>query len=278
MKQLLCLLCLCLSSCVGTLYHVDETYVDYQASLAERYGIKVSFPDEMVTYSRESDPEHIISFARSNNFDCLSPLFHAGPMVRLDEHCVVILPDAAHMSSYLTDNFPMYIPAGVSGYVSPFAAMTVYNRGGVWSKAFFSTDVLPVVRDKSLIAQWPDSRPRPEVTPSELKDWQQVNKEYMGESLAIRNDVPATRATNADTLYQVRIFAPRALKCHDSKWNDIFNEVNTCLYGVDFYKSDRHCFFGMLVLFEHRSGVTIDDYLDVISRYVSFDPQFESAD
>ena len=103
-----------------------------------------------------------------------------------------------------------------------------------------------------------------------LRDEEQCREKY----IKVYSDTQQTKYSNVDKIYVVRIPYLKNISClSDTYKNSIVNNAVEC-WGLEFYKAGRFCFFGMLVLIE-KGGKTIDDYVEQISHYVRFDPDFK---
>lgn len=244
-------------------------YADYTSILHNEYGLDITFPCQNVEYDGNTGVDCILTFASQNNRDYLSPVYYVGPVVSLDDYCKLMLPAIDNNEIYRSDMFPMYVDPDWGGLSSPFISMMLYNRGLGWSKYFF--DEHPLDTYYSGKASFPNTTRSTIVfyiTEEKKENAQAVSKQVK----SIQEDKILHRS-NVDDITVVRFLAPFGLECKREEWLNLFQEKGLMCYGVDFCRKDSKCFMGMLV-FIRKGGKTIDDYVEQISHYVGFDPDF----
>lgn len=252
-----------------------QLYGTYRQRIQDTCGVLISFPDSLIVHIPQFDDPAVFTFASNNNYDSLAPLYYAGPIVRLDMHCNIILPDYKYMSRYRSGEFPMYIDDTLDARISPFVAMMIYNLGLPWSKAFFEQKQNNLFYDSQLSVQNKTKSKMLQLT-NEDKDEILLNYRYNINTWNSKiTDSLLTKQSNSDSIFIVRIVAPVGVTCTNQQYEELFIKGGWACYGVEFFRSDRNCFMGMFILVDKQAGKSIDDYVEEISRYIYFDPNFK---
>ncbi len=83
------------------------------------------------------------------------------------------------------------------------------------------------------------------------------------------------RRVNAENGYITRFPYVKRISCDESIINDRLHKSGVKCYGVEFNRTDRYGYNISMLVFIEKGGKSIDDYVEQISHYVRFDPDFQ---
>ena len=248
----------------------EMEYIDDLRVLQSKYGLSITFPNNIVKYNENKGADCILTFASENNRDYLSPVYYVGSTVSIDDYCTLMLPGIENNEIYRSDKFPMFIDTDWMELTSPFISMMLYSRGLGWSKYFINREPLDSYYSNLIV--FPNSKRS--TIDFDLAEEKKLNSDAVMRQVRMTREEDLLHRSNVDNIQIVRFIAPFGFEYKNKEWNKIFHDKGVMCYGIDFYRKDSKCFMGMLI-FIRRGGKSIDEYVDIISRYIRFDPNFK---
>jgi hypothetical protein len=253
-----CVLSLCLSSNIDAM--AGTHYRDYKSTCKAWYGLSITLPTSYITEVEGGSDLNTFTFGQELEELPTLPIFCGGLMVTLDENCHVVMRDLSHETKPNPKSFPTIDSNMITNYTSPFSGMMLNNCGLPWANWFLNGTGGVIVDGKK------NSKP----SEATLKQVNECRNKY----IRTVSNTKLTERTNTDCIYIVRIPNVDKIECENSSFNKLFEASNTECYGVEFYRAYRYNFTGMLFFVNAKDGKTIDDYIELVSHYISFDKDF----
>lgn len=237
-----------------------NSYDDYKSLCKSYYGLSLTCPANFVTVPEEKSQLNVLFFGQELPELRTRPIFHAGPVVALDNGCHVVMRDLSDVQKPTPESYPDIDANTISNYITPFSGMMLNNCGLPWAN-WYLTGTGGV-----LIEGMNGTKP----SEATLKDVEDCRKQYIRTVAGTE----LNNRTNTDRVYIVRIPHVDNIQCCDANFNKTLIGNNFECYGVEFYRADRYDFIGMLFFVNTKNGKTIDDYVEQMSHYISFDKDF----
>lgn len=254
-------------SCKPSSADTSDAAMDDIELLQKECGVVLSFPPDMISTCKVSDNSHVLSFGVPGNYEKASLEYRTmGLVIRLSDDCNVVVSDIADETELIAEPYNMTD----SNYVSRFESLMLINRGFPWSKEFFFENQDIASPERRL---WPKEQNKL-LAPYDLNTERMFNDRARQENVYVLTDNDLSGTTNADSVFVVRIINLHTVTCQDKSWIEGVKNGADRLYGVEFYRRSNPHFVGMLVFFNSRKGKSIDEYVDELSRYIRFDPDF----
>lgn len=250
------------------MYSFADNYGDYLQRYKEWYGVTVTIPNSLVTYNEKASMYHYFYFgSRLKDFPSL-PLFPGGPVVRLTDGCKIVMYDL-----FNNNTRPQKGGTTIDNYVTPLDGYMLNNCGVPWENWYLTNTGGVILDDRTKLSRFPLKWNRRKEESTREKALEKANK-LRSEYVRTISGTAWTKRINCDRIYIVRIPHLDKVHCGDSKLNQTLKSNATECYGVDFFRADRYCGVTMLFFVNTKAGKTIDDYIDMMSRYISFDKDF----
>ncbi len=249
MKQLILTIVCVLAA---TNLSAQQSYEDYCRQVKEWYGLTLRFPAESVSNigKEQSFVENTIMFADMNEAGGNVPTFQIGQIIKLDKYCTLLLagiiedkpnPDRVRTTD---DNLKNYRPY--------FEDIMQNNCGLPWFHLDHSYEILNDERWMSKINTARDM----------------YSHRYTTGRLVT--------ATNSRAVGVVRIPQVSKLNSFSQSTKTWLQELAFgCCYGIDFYRPDYSFDFGVLMFIADESTKSVAEYIDELTQYVRFDPDFK---
>ena len=228
----------------------------YQKAYYDYMGVTVSIPDEYVTYDSVTKEDLQRRFARTMHFADMTDrsignfsVFVVGPIVCLDSNSVILL-----------DGGVMYNTPIRPGHQAPI------NNGLVRDAAFVGSML------NNLKLPWFHYDHDLEIQ-NDAALMQKINTATR-QNAKVYTDHEWLLRTNSRQVGVVLIPEFHLVECGDSALMQQIRQRTDVCYGIDFYRPDRYMPVKMLVFIKKGVG-NIDAYVDKISRYIRFDPDFK---
>lgn len=255
---LLCMSALCFASCMNAV--ADDGYYDYKAKCMSYYGLSLTMPESVVATFDKGTGDRIFFFGKELPELPTLPIFQGGPVIDLDKNCHVVLKDLSNAKKPNPESFPDIDAQTKDTYMTPFSGMMLNNCDLPWANWYLTgTGGVLVNGNKG-------SKPSEEI----LQKVEECRSKY----ISALSGTSLTDHTNTDRIFVVKIPNIDKIQCTDAKLNNMLKSDNMECYGVEFYSADRYAFVGMLLFINTKSGKTINDYVDQMSHYISFDKDF----
>lgn len=246
---------------IGCKFSMADNYNDYQQRYKEWYGITITIPPTLVTYEGKASMEHCFLFGKMLESFPTLPVFYGGPVVRLAEGCKVVMADI-----FSNNVRPKRNGSTLDSHVPPSDGFMLNNCGVPWANWYLTNtdgvilnNVTQEEKDKETLKRQ-----------NTIKQANTLRKQYE----RTLSDAEQNKRTNCDRIYIVRIPNLDNIKCEDETLLSQLKDKSTECYGVEFYRADRYCDVTMLFFVNTKEGKSIDDYVDMMSRYISFDKDF----
>ena len=219
------------------------------------FGINLLFPAESVESLRSSDTEDWLWFNKEvkhrdrPNYKGIHPVCIIGIKVHIDEDCDVLV---AIPEKYMVSNSEYYERyQRQAPHVSYFQHLMLDNCG----LPFFSCS------DSVAINNTYKQKQAKKIYAAVARNV----KEYTENEVLSR--------IGADCAFIVRFPKPHDILCHENATiSSLFQQHGVSCYGVDFDKDEQ---IGCRMIFcISNKGKSIDDYVEQISHYIRFDPDF----
>lgn len=228
-----------------------ETYVRKNK---EYWGVSISFPHHVKIESEENVPlskMRVFQFASMRQSGGNIPIFEAGPIITLDDNCVLLMSSVRFASKPKPDHEVPIDEYTISRHGASFTSELLNNCGLPW----FHIDHEPsVLNDKELM--------------------EKINATKQKHIRMHAND-RLTQITNSDKVFVTKIPNMQKVKCEVVSVTRHVKKNATDCYGLEFYRADRYYSVNILLFINSKGGKTIDDYVEQISGYVKFDEDFE---
>jgi hypothetical protein len=235
-------------------------YDDYKQKMMDYYGLKLSFPKEMVdetVFSKEDLIDNLFVFCDFRESSGGTG-FLGGLFLRFEEGCYVIM-DGMPISVKPWPGQFHSIDENTAKLHEPYFDVFLLNNCGL---PWFHIDHDPsVLNDKEQMEKIEDARSK---------------------YILCRENNKLQKQTNSDRVYIVRFPYIDKISCSRTEGihsknetlNNVWNECSLC-YGVEFYRADRYVPFNMLVFIDSKRGKNIEQYVEQLSRYIYFEPNFK---
>ena len=228
-----------------------ETYVRKNK---EYWGVSLSFPHHMKIESEENVPlskMRVFQFASMRQSGGNIPIFEAGPIITLDDNCVLLMSSVRFASKPKPDHEVPIDENTIPRHGASFTSELLNNCGLPW----FHIDHEPsVLNDKELM--------------------EKINATKQKYIRMHAND-RLTQITNSDRVFITQIPNLKKVQCEVGSVTQQVKKNATDCYGLDFYRADRYHAVEMLLFINPKGGKTIDDYLEQICGYIKFDKDFK---
>ena len=228
-----------------------ETYVRKNK---EYWGVSLSFPHHMKIESEENVPlskMRVFQFASMRQSGGNIPIFEAGPIITLDDNCVLLMSSVRFASKPKPDHEVPIDEYTISRHGASFTSELLNNCGLPW----FHIDHEPsVLNNKELM--------------------EKINATKQKYIRMHAND-RLTQITNSDKVFITQIPNMKKVKCEVGSVTRQVKKNATDCYGLEFYRADRYHAVEMLLFVNSKGGKTIDDYVEQISGYINFDKNFK---
>ncbi len=233
-------------------YNYDEykDFESYKRAYKEWYGVSLSIPGSLTDYcDRGVNCGMDFEFGKPDESNTQT-LFDGLASVRLADGCEVFMSDIIIMGKPKVDEaFPKERKAANSPNTAFLNCLR--NNCGIPHTEWFQ------------YSDWDRNRID--------KACKKITRKYVREY----TDGAIVERTGADKLYIVEFPNFKSVTCHPEDLDSrIKREFNRC-YGVEFRCVGREdCPLRMLFFVNTKESKTIDDYVDMMSRYISFDKDF----
>ena len=228
-----------------------ETYVRKNK---EYWGVSISFPHHVKIESEENVPlskMRVFQFASMRQSGGNIPIFEAGPIITLDDNCVLLMSSVRFASKPKPDHEVPIDENTISRHGASFTSELLNNCGLPW----FHIDHEPsVLNDKELM--------------------EKINATKQKYIRMHAND-RLTQITNSDKVFITQIPNMKKVKCEVGSVTRQVKKNATDCYGLEFYRADRYHAVEMLLFINSKGGKSIDDYVEQISGYINFDKNFK---
>ena len=227
-----------------------ETYVRKNK---EYWGVSISFPHHVKIESEENVPlskMRVFQFASMRQSGGNIPIFEAGPIITLDDNCIVFMSSVWYASIKPDHEVPIDENT-IPRHEASFTRELLNNCGLPW----FHIDHEPsVLNNKELM--------------------EKINATKQKYIRMHAND-RLTQITNSDRVFITQIPNMKKVKCEVGSVTRQVKKNATDCYGLEFYRADRYHAVEMLLFVNSKGGKTIDDYVEQISGYIKFDKNFK---
>ena len=235
-------------------------YDDYKQKMMDYYGLKLSFPKEMVdetVFSKEDLIDNLFVFCDFRESSGGTG-FLGGLFLQFEEGCYVIM-DGMPISVKPWPGQFHSIDENTAKLHEPYFDVFLLNNCGL---PWFHIDHEPsVLNNQELMKKIEDARSK---------------------YILCRENNKLQKQTNSDRVYIVRFPYIDKISCSRTEGihsknetlNNVWNECSLC-YGVEFYRADRYVPFNMLVFIDSKRGKNIEQYVEQLSRYIYFEPNFK---
>ena len=243
------------SSATSVLMRDDwETYVRKNK---EYWGVSIAFPQSMIEREKQYTklpPNSYFVFADAEESGGNVPIFEIGPIITLDDNCIVFMSSVWYASIKPDHEVPIDENT-IPRHEASFTRELLNNCGLPW----FHIDHEPsVLNNKELM--------------------EKINATKQKYIRMHAND-RLTQITNSDRVFLTKIpYLDKIIM--ESDEDEMLPQLHlmtsaTDCYGLEFYRADRYHAVEMLLFVNSKGGKTIDDYVDQISGYINFDKNFK---
>jgi len=243
------------SSATSVLMRDDwETYVRKNK---EYWGVSIAFPQSMIErekqYTKLPSNSYFV-FADAEESGGNIPIFEVGPIITLDDNCIVFMSSVWYASIKPDHEVPIDENT-IPRHEASFTRELLNNCGLPW----FHIDHEPsVLNNKELM--------------------EKINATKQKYIRMHAND-RLTQITNSDRVFLTKIpYLDKIIM--ESDEDEMLPQLHlmtsaTDCYGLEFYRADRYHAVEMLLFVNSKGGKTIDDYVEQISGYIKFDKNFK---
>lgn len=230
-------------------YDEYKDFESYKRAYKEWYGVSLSIPSSLTDYCDRGISCRIDFDFGKQDESKTQTLFDGLASVWLADGCEVFMPDIIIMGKPRVDEtFPKERKV-VNSPNTVFLGCLRNNCGIPHTDWFQYSDWDRRKIDKAC---------------------KKITKKYVCEY----TDGAIVGRTGADKLYIVEFPNFKSVTCHSEDLDSrIKRDFNRC-YGVEFRCGGREDVLKMLFFVNTKAGKTIDDYVDMMSRYISFDKDF----
>ena len=241
-------------------FKLADGYDDFKQRMMDYYGLKLSFPKKMVdetVFSKEDLIDNLFVFCDFRESSGGTG-FLGGLFLQFEEGCYVIM-DGMPISVKPWPGQFHSIDENTAKLHEPYFDVFLLNNCGL---PWFHIDHDPsVLNDKEQMEKIEDARSK---------------------YILCRENNKLQKQTNSDRVYIVRFPYIDKISCSRTEGihsknetlNNVWNECSLC-YGVEFYRADRYVPFNMLVFIDSKRGKNIEQYVEQLSRYIYFEPNFK---
>lgn len=230
-----------------------DDYDMYIETHKDNWGVSISFPQSMIEKNAEGQTNiwRIFQFSSKKESDDHMPVFNSGPIVNIDKNCMLLMPfllgEQKPKPAYEAPITEYTIP----NHIARFSGRLLNNCGLPW----FHIDHEPSVQNNKELMEKIDAT--------------------MQMYVQIHADDRLTKNTNSDRLFLTKIPHLEMMDSSDDSLNQRLRENATDCYGLEFYRADRYHTVEVLLFINSNGGKTIDDYVEEISKYIKYDPNFK---
>ena len=237
-------------------FKLADGYDDFKQRMMDYYGLKLSFPKKMVdetVFPKEDLLGNMFVFCTSGG-----PAFLGGLFIQLEEGCYVIMDGLSIHEKPRPGSFHSIDENTVKHYKPKFDKILLNNCGLPWLNIDHEPSVL---NDQEMMKKIEDARSK---------------------YILYTEHSKLQKQTNSDRVCIVRLPYIDKISCgrtegkhsKNETLNNVWNECSLC-YGVEFYRADRYTTCSMLFFIDSKRGKSIERYVEQLSRYIYFEPNFK---